>query len=95
MQDNRRAAGIKRSQAIEAAAAAFRRELEISEPGAVLYQRTLDVDRELLVIADEMGGATLLVIDGDEPNNCNCDTERDYPTEAEATAAAEDWHDEE
>jgi hypothetical protein len=95
MQDERHAAGIKRLHELEEEAAAIRRELKISEPGAVLYQRTLDIDRELLVIADGMGGATLLVIDGDYPNNCNYDIERGYPTEAEATAAAEDWHDEE
>jgi hypothetical protein len=62
MHDTRRAANIKRLQEIAALVEAIRRDLEISEPGEVLYKRTLDVDRKLLVIADGLGALPCLLL---------------------------------
>ena len=70
---------------------AVRRRLNISAPGVVLYRADVSYgdDEVALVEADGVGGAVLLVVEGNYPVDYRTREEKQFSTEVEAVRAAE------
>ena len=82
---------LARLRRLEIEADAIRRELGISRPGVVIYQRWRNpVDDELVLVeADGFGGATLMIVEGNYPIDYLTGFEQAFETEYEAQGAAE------
>ena len=70
----------------------LRARLQIFERGCILFRADLSCcdDRVVLVEADGLGGAVMRVIEGNYPVDYSIYEEREFPTESEAVAAAEE-----
>ena len=68
-----------------------RKRLNVSAPGTVLYRTDMGYgdDEVALVEADGLGGAVLLVVEGNYPVDYLTKSEKAFSTEAEAVRAAE------
>ena len=68
-----------------------RQRLKVSAPGVVLYRADVSYgdDEVALVEADGLGGAVLLVVEGNYPVDYHTREEKAFSTEAEAVRAAE------
>ena len=69
----------------------LRGRLGVSDRGAVIYQRDLDVfgAESVVVEADGFGGAVLKRVSGNYPSDYLTNVEQSFSSEAEAAAAAE------
>jgi len=70
----------------------IRKRLGISNPGEVIFQAPQGrwSDNDIVVEADGIGGAKLLVVEGNYPIDYSIKSEREFRSEAAACTAAEE-----
>ena len=70
----------------------IRKRLGVSNPGEVIFQGPQGrwSDNDIVVEADGIGGAKLLVVEGNYPIDYSTKSEREFRSEDKACAAAEE-----
>ena len=88
----RKSGQLARLKSLQAEIDALRKVLRISAPGEVLYSSPLRAleDKEVVVEADGLGGATTSVVEGNYPVDYFTDFEKHFSSEDEAIIAADD-----
>jgi hypothetical protein len=82
---------LKKLRELEQKSKRLRKKLGIGNPGEVIFQAPQSTwsDNDVVVEADGIGGAKLLVVEGNYPIDYSVKFERQFATEDEACDAAE------
>ena len=82
---------LKELRRLEARSKRLRNNLGISNPGEVIFRSPQSAwsDNDVVVEADGIGGAKLLVVEGNHPIDYSVQFERRFASEDEACHAAE------
>ncbi len=82
---------LKELRALEKRSKGLRKSLGISNPGEVVFRAPQSTwsDNDVVVEADGVGGAKLLVVEGNYPIDYSIKSERRFSTEDAACNAAE------
>ncbi len=83
---------LQKLRKLEEQSQRIRKRLGVSNPGEVIFQapQGLWSDNDVLVEADGIGGAKLLVVEGNYPIDYSIISERQFSSEDAACAAAEE-----
>lgn len=88
----KRGSHIRKLRKLEEECCRVRSRLGVSKPGEVVFKAPENIwsDNDVVVEADGLGGAKLLVVEGNYPIDYSIKSQRHLPSEEEACEAAEE-----